>query len=351
MRAPGQAAGDAGSAYKGALVALRLLERCFLVIVIGLLFLLFWQLSPGWLNSQTVPFLIAQNAPLEVLAVAMTFSMISANIDLSPGSMLSFAAMVTGLVAESTGDLWYGLLVALALTLSVGVVSGLLVGWLSISAIIVTLSTYIWAAGLATAINDANAIPLNGTLLRVLNQGVGGWTYSIAVVVVFLVVGHLLLTRTRFGFYCRAIGGSSEFARRSGVAVRRYVVYVFLMMGVAIWLATVLSVAQLGAAQSSAGSGLELSAIVAVVIGGTRLTGGEGSVVRSGLGALLLAVLSNGLASLGLSDAYYDLWEGLALIAVLVVSVVLQRGVRRLEGREQLVSSRRSGPQLALEAA
>ncbi len=93
-------------------------------------------------------------------------------------------------------------------------------------------------------------------------------------------------------------------------------------MGVTIWVGTVLSVAQLGAAQSSAGTGFELDAIVAVVIGGTRLTGGEGSVLRSGLGALLLAVLSNGLLALGLSDSYYDLWEGLALIAVLVMSVL-----------------------------
>jgi ribose transport system permease protein len=336
---------------RGSLVALRWLEKSFLLLVIAILIVVFWRLSPGWLNSQTFPFLIAQNAPFEVLAVAMTFSMISANIDLSPGSMLSLAAMVMGLVYERTGSLWWGMVAALALTLFVGGVSGLIVGRLKISAIIVTLATYIWAAGLATGINSANAIPMKGALLNFLNRGIDGWTWSIVVVLVFFALGHFLLSKTKFGYYARAIGGNSEFARRSGVPVSRYVLYVFLFMGVTIWVGTVLSVAQLGAAQSSAGTGFELNAIVAVVIGGTRLTGGEGSVVRSGLGALLLAVLSNGLLALGLSDAYYDLWEGLALIAVLIVSVVLQRFVRHLEVRALPTPLRPAVGEPELEAA
>jgi ribose transport system permease protein len=188
-------------------------------------------------------------------------------------------------------------------------------------------------------------------MFKYLNDGVDGWTWTILVVVVFVVAGQFLLHSTKFGYYGRAIGRSGEFARRTGVPVVRYTVYVFAFMGLAIWLATVLSISQLGAAQSSAGVGLELDAIVAVVIGGTRLTGGEGSVLRSGLGAVVLAVLSNGLSSLGLSDAYYDLWEGLALIAVLVVSVLLQRLVVRLEARRQVEHKRTSAPDLALQAA
>ena len=201
------------SRRRGSLVALRWLERSFLLLVIGILILVFWRLSPGWLNSQTFPFLIAQNAPLEVLTVAMTFSMISANIDLSPGSMLSLAAMVMGLVYERTGSLWWGMVVSLGLTLLVGAVSGFIVGRLQISAIIVTLATYIWAAGLATGINSANAIPMKGALLNFLNRGIDGWTWTIVVVFVFFALGHFLLAKTKFGYYSRAIGGNSEFAR------------------------------------------------------------------------------------------------------------------------------------------
>lgn len=317
-----------------ALRILRWAERAFLLLVIVGLVVAFWQISPGWLNSQTAQLIISQNAPLEVTAVGMTFAMISANIDLSPGSMLSLAGMVMGLVAARSGSLWVGMAAALVLVIGVGWLTGLLVGRLRISSIIVTLATYIWAAGLALSINGSYAIQMQGRIFSVLNDGIDGWTTTILVVVVFAAVGQALLVGTRFGRYSRAIGGNFEFARRSGIPGPRYVVYVFCFMGLSIFVATVLSVAQLGAAQPLAGSGLELEAIVAVVIGGTRLTGGEGSVVRSAIGALLLAVLGNGLSSLGLSSAYYDLWEGVALLVVLAASVLLQRAVARREARQ-----------------
>jgi len=330
---------------------LRVVERSFLVVAIALLFVLFWRISPAWMNGQTVQFVVAQSAPLEVVTVGMTIAMISGNIDLSPGSMLSLSGMVMGLVYERTASLWLGLLVGLALCLLVGAATGLLVGRLRMSAIVVTLATFIWAAGLATAINSANAIQMTGSVLRVLNAGTSGWTVAIGVVVFAYVVGHLLLVRTKFGKYSRAIGGNLEFARRAGVPVQRYVLYVFLFMSLTIWIGTVMSVAQLGAAQPLAGSGLELQAIVAVVIGGTRLTGGEGSMWRSALGALLLAVLGQGLSSLGLSDAYYSLWEGVAVIVVLALSVVLQRAVRRGASRATAIGPRAAVEGTSLEVA
>ena len=233
-----------------------------------------------------MPFIIAQNAPLEVLAVGMTFSMISANIDLSPGSMLSLAAMVTGLVIESTGSLWWAMLAALALTLCVGAVTGALVGRLQISAIIVTLATYIWAAGLATAINGANAIPMKRRLVQrtsttasTAGRGRYWWCSSSSS------WASCCSESTKFGYYARAIGGSSEFARRSGVPVvpLRGLRLRFHGAGHLGGHRPVLGPVGRGSI-AQPGSGLELDAIVAVVIGGTRLTGGEGSVLRSGLG-------------------------------------------------------------------
>jgi len=110
-------------------------------------------------------------------------------------------------------------------------------------------------------------------------------------------------------------------------------------MGLMIWLGTVLSLAQLGGSQPLAGQGLELEAIVAVVIGGTRLTGGSGSVVGTALGVVLLAVLNDGLTNLGLSDAYYDLWEGIAVIVILALGVLLQLAVRKARAAELVRAS------------
>jgi ribose/xylose/arabinose/galactoside ABC-type transport system permease subunit len=313
---------------------LEWLERLFLLLIIGILVVVFWRTEPSWLNSQTVQFLLTQNAPLEVVALGMTFAMVAANIDLSPGSMISLTSMVVGITTLRSGSLALGLGVGLVLAMGVGWMTGLLVGRLRISAIVVTLATYVWAAGLATAIHGANAIPVSGGVFNFLNDETHGWTVTLGVVVLCYLAGHLTLTRTRLGRYARAIGGNSEFAKRAGIPVNRYVIYVFLLMGAMIWLGTVFSLSQLGAAQSSSGSGLELEAIVAVVIGGTRLTGGSGSVVGTALGVALLAVLNDGLSNLGLSDAYYDLWEGIAVIAILALGVLLQAGVRRARAAE-----------------
>lgn len=318
---------------------LEWVERCFLLLVIGILVIVFWQVEPGWLNGQTAQFILAQNASLEVVAVGMTLAMVAGNIDLSPGSMLSLAGMVVGVLALHTGSLALGLAVGLILVLGVALASGVMVGRMGISAIVVTLAAYVWAAGLATSIHSSDAISLGGGFINFLNDSVDGWSVTLGIVVVCYVAGHVVLTRTKLGRYARAIGGNSEFARRSGVPVTRYVIYVFLFMGLMIWLGTVLSLAQLGASQPLAGQGLELEAIVAVVIGGTRLTGGSGSVVGTALGVALLAVLNDGLSNLGLSDAYYSLWEGIAVIVILVVGVLLQLAVSRARAAELVRAS------------
>ena len=318
---------------------LEWLERLFLLLIIAALVIVFWQVDPGWLNSQTAQFILAQNAPLEIVAVGMTFAMVAGNIDLSPGSMLSLAGMVIGIVALRTGSLALGLGVGFVLVLGVGFMSGAMVGRMGISAIVVTLATYVWAAGLATSINSSDAIPVGGGLINFLNDSVDGWSVTFAIAVICYLAGYLILTRTKLGRYTRAIGGNAEFARRAGVPVTRYVIYVFLFMGLMIWLGTVLSLAQLGGSQPLAGQGLELEAIVAVVIGGTRLTGGSGSVVGTALGVVLLAVLNDGLTNLGLSDAYYDLWEGIAVIVILALGVLLQLAVRKARAAELVRAS------------
>jgi ribose/xylose/arabinose/galactoside ABC-type transport system permease subunit len=320
-------------------ILLEWLERLFLLLIIGILVIIFWRTEPGWLSGQTVQFLLTQNAPLEVVALGMTFAMIAANVDLSPGSMISLAGMIVGILTLRTGSLALGLGVGLVLVLGVGCITGILVGRLGISAIVVTLATYVWAAGLADGIHGANAISINSGLFNFLNDETHGWTVTLGIVVLLYVAGHLILTRTKLGRYARAIGGNSEFASRAGIPVNRYVIYVFLFMGLMIAIGTLMSLSQLDAAQSAAGSGLELEAIVAVVIGGTSLTGGSGSVGGTALGVALLAVLNDGLSNLGLSDAYYDLWEGIAVIAILALGVLLQAVVRRARAAELVRAS------------
>jgi ribose transport system permease protein len=145
-----------------------------------------------------------------------------------------------------------------------------------------------------------------------------------AVILAYL-AGWYLLTRTRFGLHTRALGGDARNARRAGINTNRQTLLIFAFMGVMVAIAAVISVSQMASAQPLAASGLELDAIIAVIIGGTKLTGGEGSVIRTLAGVAFIAILNNGLSNLGMSDAYYSLAKGLTILAALSVQSLARR--------------------------
>ncbi len=327
--------------------ALRLFARSYidawflLLMTLGLL-LAFWIAEPAWLNSQTAQTLLAGNAPLALVAVAMTFAIISRHIDLSPGSMIALVGAVIGLVWTSDQNLLLALLAGCGIALAVGLVNGYLVGYLGLNAIMVTLAAYIWARGLAVGAKQGNPIVVGGGLAHVVNATWGGFTIAVPIVIVAYVGGAFLLARTKMGRYTYAMGGDPGAAHRAGINAGWYTVLIFLLMAVMIAVSAILTVGQLGSAQPTAGTGLELDAIIAVVIGGTRLAGGEGNVGRTALGVVFLSVLNSGLSSLGLSDSAYELYRGIALLSVLTVQVVVRRLTdveeRRLRTREQLAA-------------
>lgn len=318
------------------------LDTWFLLAMTGALLLAFAILEPAWLNSQTIQSLIAQSAPLALVSVAMTFAIISRHIDLSPGAMIALASAVMGLVYSSTGDLAFALLAGCGTAMGVAVVTAFLVAGLGLNSIMVTLATYIWARGLAVGANAGSPIVVGGGVSRVVNASVAGFTVTAPVVLLAFIGGALLLSRTKMGRYTHAIGGDPGAARRAGIDSRLYISLTFLLMGAMIAIASIITVGQLGSAQATAGTGLELDAIIAVVIGGTRLSGGEGSIGRTALGVAFLSILNSGLLNLGLPDAQYQLYRGMALLAVLTVQMLLRRytagGERRRRARQQLQS-------------
>ena len=323
----------------------RFLDAWFLAAITLGAIVIFRIIEPSWLNSQTLPSIITQNGPLAIVAMAMTFSIIARHIDLSPGSMLALASVVTGMVYRDEGSLLLGLLVALGVCLGVGLFNGLLVARLGLSAIMVTLATYIWARGLALGLTDGHPIVVDTRLTSIMNHSVGGFTIVAPLVLVVYLIGGYVLSRTRFGRYTHAMGGDPVAARRAGVRVALNTTLVFALMGLATWLASTIVVGQLESAQPYAAPTLELDAIIAVIIGGSRLAGGEGSVGRTLLGVSFISILNSGLLNLGLSNADYQLYKGSALLAILAAQILLRRRVasdlrRRLE-EERLVAEAR----------
>ena len=197
----------------------------------------------------------------------------------------------------------------------------------------VTLAAFIWAGGLAVALTTGNPIPITGAWSDLVNASIGGFTITAPIVVVAYLVGWLLLTRTRMGRYTYAIGGDPHAARRARIDVGRYTLLVFLLMGLMVGLGSIIVVGQLASAQPYVAAGLGLDAIIAVIIGGTRLMGGEGSIGRTLLGVAFISILNNGLLNLGLTEAYYQLYKGSILLVVLSIQIWLRRIAEQAEHR------------------
>jgi ribose transport system permease protein len=317
------------------LFAKSYLDTWFLLLMTGALLVAFRIVQPGWLNSKTIQNLVIQNTPLALVAMAMTFAIISRHFDLSPGSMIALSGAVVGLVYTANGSLALAILAGVGTALGAGLLNGLLVAVLGLNAVMVTLAAFIWARGLTIGSNRGNPIDVGSGLTNVVNAGWHGFTLTAPVVVVLYLLGWLLLSRTKMGRYTYAIGGDATAARRAGINTALYTVLIFLLMGSMIGLSAVITVGQLGSAQATAGLGLELDAIIAVVIGGTRLSGGEGNIGRTALGVIFLSILNSGLLNLGLTDSYFQLYRGLALLSVLTVQILVRRVTDEEERRRR----------------
>ncbi|MBV9359388.1 MAG: ABC transporter permease [Chloroflexi bacterium] len=318
----------------------QLLDTWFLVAVTLALVLAFRLIEPDWLNGNTLQSVVAQNAPLAVVAMAMTFSIISRHIDLSPGSLIALSGTVIGLTYAGTNSIVLAVMAGVLTALLASLVNGVLVAWVGLSSIMVTLAAYIWARGLSLALSDAHPIPVGGGLPELMNTTVFGFSPTAPIVLIVFALGGYLLARTRLGRYTYAMGGDLTGARRAGINVVAYTLLIFGLMGVMVGLGAIIVVGQLGATQPYAATGLELDAIIAVIIGGTRLNGGDGNVGRTALGVAFVGLLNSGLLNLGLTDAYYQLYRGVALLAVLAVQITLRRWLaeesRRRQEQEQV---------------
>ena len=248
--------------------------------------------SPGFASGANILSILSGNAYPALLALGMTFVIISGGIDLSVGSVFAL-----GGVLASYGAIHGGLLLALALPIAVcgaiGLAQGLMVARAGMPPFIVTLAGMLFARGLLQAISNEGQTTYEvpaGSLFNKLGQGT--WPPIITVAVIF-VLGGILLARSRFGHNVFAVGGNENAATLMGVAVRRTKTWVYVLSAVLAGVAGLLNASALGSGVTAIGVGYELTAIAVTVIGGTLLSGGAGSVPGTVAGVLLLAVIQN----------------------------------------------------------
>ena len=247
--------------------------------------------EPNFLN------IVRQIAPLMIVAVAMTFVITTGGIDLSVGSVL---ALVNALAAISLGAgvPWPVVVVLMLLAGGViGVVQGYFVAYEGIPPFIVTLAGLSMIRGFALLLTKGYSIPIDPQ--SPFNDIGRGWALGVPlpalIAVAVLVVGYVVFNETTFGRYVTGIGANAEAVRRAGVNTRRVILSVYVISGAAAALAGIIIAARLGSGSSNAGAGFELDVIAAVVLGGTSLFGGRGTMTGTLLGGLTVAVIGNGL--------------------------------------------------------
>ena len=301
-----------------------------ILLVLIAIWLVFAAMEPDTFASVGNMRLIAQNASiLAILGVGMTFVIITAGIDLSIGSVMVFSGVVGAKVMIwQGGDGWgtasLGIVAAIVSGLAWGVFNGVLVAKAKIPSLIVTLGTLGMALGLAQIVTKGVDIRDVPTVMQseIGYGNVFGNVPILAVIaLVFVVIGAIVLHRTRFGRHTYAIGSSEEAARRVGLEVDRHLIKIYAISGALAGVAGILSLAQFGTTAIAGQSQTNLNVIAAVVIGGTSLFGGVGTIFGTVVGLFIPAVLQNGFVIIGVQP----FWQQVAVGAVLVGAVYIDQ--------------------------
>ena len=315
------------------------LFRLRALIVLIALAAAFAAMSPAFLTAGNLTILVKHVAINAILAVGMTFVILSGGIDLSVGSVAGLAGIVagglihSGLALRSFGVVvylhtWLVIAVALAAGALVGAINGLLISTLRVAPFIATLGTLYVARGAALLISGGATFPNLTGQPDLGNTGflsLGSGLVPIWLMLSFAAAGLLVAERTPFGRRVYAVGGNERAAELSGVRVPRIKFAVYVISGVCAAMVGLIIAAQLAAAHPATGETFELNAIAAVVLGGTSLMGGRGSVGGTIVGAFVIGVLADGLILLGVSEFWQIVIKGLVIVLAVILDQLQQR--------------------------
>jgi ribose transport system permease protein len=307
--------------------ARRLVDYLAMVAIWAGLVLLFSLLSRNFFSTATFLTLANRIPPLAAIATGMTLVLIIGGIDLSVGSVLGLCGAVFGvLLVNVHWPFWPACAVALVIGVLAGWFNGAISVYLRIPSFIVTLGTLEMARGLAYMATHSQTVYI-GSQVESLAAPVPGLRVSTAFLITLGIVAfaQLILSKTVFGRLLVGIGTNEQAVRLSGINPNQVKLTVFLILGFLSGLAGIFYTARLGSADPNAGSGMELGAIAAVVIGGTSLAGGRGSVVNSFVGVLIIATLEAGLAHVGVSEPVKRLVTGSVIVIAVTIDSVRRR--------------------------
>jgi ribose transport system permease protein len=296
-------------------------EEFFIFTALLLLVAFFSFTADNFFSTGTLTAILTQLPALTVVTIGMTLVLITGGIDLSVGSVVALSSAVIG-IAFTVFEL--PLLVSALLGIAAGgcagLINGVLGAYFRLPIFIVTLGMLEAGRGMAYLVTNSQTVyigpSIQGLALPISGIGVSA---SFLTSLALVVLAQLALTRTVFGRYLIAIGTNETAAKISGIRTEPYLTWVLVISGLLAGLGGLMNAAYLGASDPNAAIGLELSAIAAAVIGGTSLMGGRGSIIGAFIGVLIISVLQNGLAQLGVSEPFKRLITGLVIILAVLI--------------------------------
>lgn len=300
-----------------------------------LLVIFFSFASSNFFQFTNIVGILLATAVIGVLALGSTFVIISGGIDLSVGTVMTLCSVMTGVYITMWGmPIIVGIVCGLLTGALCGLISGLAIARFGIPPFIATLAMMMIAKGLALVISGTKPIYFTNTPgFMEISQGsvlgdiIPGFDIPNAVLIFFIaaILGSVVLTRTIIGRYNFAIGSNEEATRLSGVNVRKWKIIIYMITGLFTGLAGILMASRLNSAQPQLGMGYELEAIAAVIIGGTSLSGGKGTIVGTVIGALIMSVLTNGLRILSVPMEWQTVVVGIVILLAVYADILRRR--------------------------
>jgi ribose transport system permease protein len=276
--------------------------------------------APNFLSASNIYDLMSAMAVLGIVSVGQTIVILSGGIDLSVGMLMGLVTVLTNGIMDGDPTLALPMVVlGLAIGLSVGLANGVMLILTRIDPLILTFGMLSILTGIIFVYTDRTIGSAPANFRQIAEGSIGPFPVLFLVMLLVALIAWVLLTRTRFGLYVYAIGGSEEHARRAGVPIGAMKVAIFALSGLYAGIAGVGLAARIGSGYTLAGQGFELDSIVAVVLGGTSLAGGRGSVVGTIGSVLFLTILSNGLNLAQISPYAQQVVKGLVVVAAVVL--------------------------------
>lgn len=298
-----------------------------LVFVILFIVILMSFLSPVFMTKNNIMNIIRQISINGILAVGMTYIILTGGIDLSVGSLVAITSVICGSLLEGGMNWFVACLIGVAAAIIFGFLNGYLVAYVGFQPFIATLATMTIGRGFAKVYSDGKPYTIKDPSFIAIGQGyILGIPVPIILLVIVCIIGLVILNMTTFGRYVFAIGGNKNAAKLSGVRTRRVELFVYVLSSVCAGIVGLILSARISSGQPTAGEGFEMDAIAATAIGGTSMNGGTGSLRGTILGFVILGLLSNSMNLMNINSFYQSIVKGCIIIIAVFLDMKAKGG-------------------------